>query len=374
MQIVRRARSEEWTRLLAWLDDGLRDGHRGRLAAEYPVALSALRPEAHLVIEADGTFLSHAFIRRVDAVAAGVPLRLGMIGLVYSDPAVRDRGLGSACVEAATQALRDEGADLVALWTDRSRFYTRLGFTLAGREWLWRLDSDSIDRARTEVATRAGPARNGLSALDVSAPRDDDASALEALLACKPAYVRRAPGELLAAFCAAECETFVARRDGVAVAYTALGRGDDFQSVVHEWAGQPEALLECLAAHLATRAKIGLLSSAAPEPLVACLERAGAVPHPGAFAWLRILDASAVWSSISAVTPGLEGSALSGANDDFVLEAGSTKTPLRHRDVSALIAGPRLPASVLGDLPDPWLAVVKSRLPLPLFVWGFDSI
>ncbi len=373
MEKVRCPRPDEFPRLLDWLDDGLRGGRRGRLAAEYPVALSPADLGAHLLIEESGGFLSHAFVRRVDAVAREISVSLGMIGLVYSAPEARNRGLASACVEAAIAELARSGAQLIALWTDRTRFYTRLGFGLSGREWIWRLDAARVERARRISRDRDDDGSRPRTS-EVSGPRERDAEILERAASERPAFVRRAPGQLARAWTAADCEVKVARRDGVPVAYSALGRGDDFPGIVHEWAGEPAALLDCLSAHLETRTAIGLLSSSAGEPLTDRLRDAGAVASPGGFAWLRIVDASALWSSIVAKAPGLSGTALSGAGDSFTLEAGAVKLSLRHRELCALIAGPRLPAGILADLPEPWLGALRERLPLPLFVWGFDSI
>lgn len=363
---VRALAAVRWPCLVDWLDDTLRNGRRGRLLAELPAVLDPARAADHLVIERAERFLSHAFVRCVPLVLRDVELVLGMIGLVVTDPAHRGAGLGSRVVEAAVAELTARGAHLVALWSDRPAFYERLGFVSGGREWLWRLVARQLAQARAGCATP--------SDFEVSGPREGDGPAFEALHATKPVRVRRAGGELLAAMTACECEVHVARRDGRPVAYTALGRGDDFPGVVHEWAGDTEGLLACLDAHLTSRKALALLSGPAQEPLATRLRESGVVPHPGPFAWLRWLRPLDVWNRIATSEAGLAGIALRRDADTHLLSSGGVDLALSDGELSALLAGPRLPARVLARLPEPGLGTLRARLPLPLFAWGFDSI
>ena len=55
--------------LLAWLDDGLRDGRRGRLAAEYGLGTPLGDDDEHVVARLGGRPVAHALIRRLEARA-----------------------------------------------------------------------------------------------------------------------------------------------------------------------------------------------------------------------------------------------------------------------------------------------------------------
>lgn len=362
---ARPATVREWPALLDWLDDELRAKRRGRLRAELPHLLLPERAADHLLIEARGRPLAHAFVRCVPLRVRDVALSLGMIGLVVTDPAHRGAGLGSRVVEAAVHELAARGAHLVALWSDRPGFYSRLGFVSGGREWLWRLVAPQLAAAR---------AHGDASGIETGPARAEELAALEALYAGKPVRVEREAGELARAIGACECEVQVARREGRAIAYAALGRGDDFPGVVHEWAGDVDGLVACLDALSRTRAALGLLSGAAEEPLALRLREAGAVPHPGPFAWLRWLRPLDVWGRVAGPSGELAGATLRRSGAAHVLASGDVALPLRDDELSALLAGPRLPARVLAKLPEPALGALRARLPLPLFVWGFDSI
>lgn len=252
--------------LLAWLDDGLKNGRRGRTASELPVALGEAAPEDHIVARLDGRFAAHAFLRRVTVEVRGSPFPLGMIGLVYADPAQRGRGLASACVEEAVRRLAERGARLALLWSELEPFYARLGFEPFGVERLYRVDAERCCVLRALTGPAPAPDR----------PRHEDAADLDALHAAKPVHVQRTPELWSRIGGVPDCELRVVRRDASATAYAALGRGDDFVGVVHDWAGEPAGLVACVASFLAQRPEVLVLAGAAGEPFERALRDAGA--------------------------------------------------------------------------------------------------
>lgn len=351
--------------LLAWLDAGLRGGRAGRLAAELPLALGEAAEDDHVVAWIAGAPASHALLRRIELEAAGVRLRLGMIGLVYTDPAWRGRGLAGACVEEALRRLAARGALLAALWSEAGSLYARHGFAPAGRETLWRLDTEICQRA---LAPLGGPS-------EVSPVRGDEWPALEALHAAKPSRVLRRGGELARAAGAPDCEVRVAREGGAPVAYAARGRGDDFRGVVHEWAGSARGVLSCLAHWLARGEELALLAGPAPEAPLAQLGAAGALPVPRPFAWLRLLGAEALWERLAGRSAALARLRLRpAAQGGFRFGDAERGAPLHAPEALALLFGPRPPAAALALLDGAERAALAERLPWPLFVWGFDSI
>src|SRR5690606_26828812 len=85
--------------LLDWLDDGLRAGRRGQLLAEHPLALAPERIGDSVVARCSGRLAAHALGRLVSARLPGRDeLPVGLVGLVYTEPAFRGRGLARACV------------------------------------------------------------------------------------------------------------------------------------------------------------------------------------------------------------------------------------------------------------------------------------
>jgi len=358
---LRTPQPEQRQELLDWLDDGLRGGRRGRLLAEYPTALEPGPRARHFAARVEGRLAAHALVKIARATAGGRTQPLGMIGLVYTDPAFRGQGLAGRCVEACVRHLVHCGVPLAALWSDRHSFYARLGFHPAGREFLYRVSRGSAARARLRLP---GP-------YAVEPPGHADWAALEALYAQKPARVARAPGELARLARCPDSRLLLARSGARVVAYAALGRGDDFSGVVHEWAGEPGGVLACLGELFGEREELLLLAGPQEEAPVASLRAAGADVHQGIFALVRLLDAPRLWRALTGDEPRLAAARLSARPEGFLLESGGGQVELDRAEGLALLLGPDLPRAVRGL---PGGALEHALLPWPLFAWGFDSI
>jgi GNAT superfamily N-acetyltransferase len=340
---------------------GLRGGRRGRLLGEYPTALEPGSRARHFAAWVDGRLASHALVKIAHATAGARTLPLGMIGLVYTHPDFRGHGLAGRCVEACVRHLVHCGVPLAALWSDRHSLYARVGFHPAGREHLYRVSRACTAQARLRLP---GPYR-------VEPPASADWTALEALYAAKPARVLRRPGELARLARCPDSRLVLARSGPRAVAYAALGRGDDFAGVVHEWAGEAGGVVACLAELQGGRDDVLLLAGPQEEAPIASLREAGARAHPGVFALLRLLDPVRLWRALTWHEPRLADARLSSDAEGFLFEVGAQRTHLSEADALELLLGPGCPPAarrLLGS------AASGAALPWPVFAWGFDSI
>ncbi len=280
--------------LLDWLDDGLRGGRRGRLLAEYGPLLEEPGAAHHVVCRIAGEPVSHVLWRVAEARAGGVALPVGMLGLVYTDPRARGRGLAGRALRAALEEIAARGAVLAALWSEKRDFYARLGFEAAGVERMLRIDASLCAAARAALGSRAG--------LEVSRARPGDGPALDALYAAKSARLARPSGWLARLAAAPDCELRVARAQGRVVAYAACGRGDDLQGVVHEWAGEPDAVLACASDLLGGRPALLMLAGPELEAPVRALRVVGAEELRGSLALIRVLDPARLPGGLEALS------------------------------------------------------------------------
>ncbi len=364
--------------LVAWLDDGLRRGHRGTLQREYPLSLHPLHPERHRVVRCEGRLAAHAMVQCVSLRVGEVSLEIGLIGLVYTDPSFRGQGLASRCVEACVETLRREGSVLALLWSDQPGFYRRLGFGPVGRDDLLVADAACLARARTAAAAGSGP-----EGLQVEPCRAGDLPYLEGMYARKAIHVERPPGALAALVAGPEVEVAVAHRGGAPVAYAARGRGDDFRDIVHEWAGDRAGVLACCERLRGERPALGLLTSPAFEGAAMDLLRAGAVRHPRAFGLARLLDAGALLRAVIDTDPALAGLGAHQQDDRVTFEGDGGSQTIPADECRTILLGSQLaetppdPDDRLGSLTclsDSERSALAKRLPWPLYVWGFDSI
>lgn len=360
---------DRWSEVVAWLDAGLRRGERGRLQAEYPISLRLENAGDQFLISEGSRPLSHAMLHRVTARVGEISLRLGLISLVFTEENARGRGLAGVCVRACVAQLRREGTTLAMLWSDRHGFYERLGFHPAGRERFLLLDSDVLQRASAGF----GPALE----LDVELPRQDDWQTLECLYAARRLRTERRPGDLALLAAGPEVTVRVARDAGRPVAYAALGRGDDFADVVHEWAGEETGVLACLRALQRGRSAIGLMASAEDEELIARLRRAGASEHGRVFALMCLLDPSTLWNEVRAGARDLAGVEMTRVGDRVRVTGGGEEVQISEAHALSLLLDGETAAG-LGPLAPALTAEERiafaEHVPLPLYLWGFDSI
>jgi GNAT superfamily N-acetyltransferase len=278
-----------------WLDRGLRDGRCGRLLAEYGPALGDPGAAEHLVCRSGPLLSAHVLWRVTGAQAGGLSLPVGLIGLVYTDPRFRGRGLATRALEIAISAIAERGAALALLWSDQPEFYARLGFEPAGTERRIALDG--------ELCAAAREALGAVAPLEVGACAHDEWLVLDALYAARAARLARPAGWLRRLAGAPDCDLRVARSKGRVIAYAACGRGDDLQGVIHEWAGDAAGVLACAESLLVGRSGLTLLASSERHLALRALALAGASETREPLALARILDASRIPGGAAGLTP-----------------------------------------------------------------------
>jgi hypothetical protein len=355
--------ARERAEILGWLDAGLRGGRPGALLAEYPGTLGHAA-SLHARMRVGGRPASHALGRFVRTRARGRSIAAGMIGSVYTDPLWRNRGFAHACVRSCTEKLAAGGALVIALWSDLDELYAPLGFRRAATEWIYELEER---KCRVAAAQRT-------AAFEVAAAQAGDWSALEAMYAAKSVRADRRPGSLAELAAAPACTTLVARRGGVPVAYASLGRGDDFAGFIHEWAGDGDGVLACFTELCAAHGPLRCLAGPIDEEPLALLRAAGAPSERRAAGLFAVPDPVRLWRAVAADAPSLAGVALSGAGRSFRIEGEAGHVDLDYDEIVALLLGPERPQRAAAALSPAQYLGVRASCPLPLYLWGFDSI
>jgi predicted N-acetyltransferase YhbS len=206
------------------------DGGPG-LLEEFPL-LTGRDNRSRCRVIADGAELvAHAAWRPVELVCRSERVRAAGIGLVTTHAAHRGRGLASELVSACVAEARAAGCELALLFGAARGLYRRLGFVPCGRERITRIAAPPV---RAPGRLRAGG-------------RADVPELLE-LLRAQPLRVERSAAEFERLLAIRNTQLHVFAREGGVVAYAVIGKGRDLQGVVHEWAGEPEAVAGLLAA------------------------------------------------------------------------------------------------------------------------------
>lgn len=394
----------ERDRIVAWLDAGLRPGRPGRLAHEYPLLFEPASEAVPITLWSGTRPSSFCYLWPTRFAFAGGMLRTALVSLVYTDPRDRSQGFARRVLARALREARVRELGLCLLWSELVDFYATQGFTRAGHECLLTVDADVLGRAR--VAPRSNPrshakssavpneAARGATSIRVERATAADWPAISALRTKRRCHVALADGgSVLAGI--PELDVRVARGAQGVVAFAMCGRGDDFCGVIHEWAGEPEAVLRCCDALVdAAGPGNGLLLLSPDEPgegddvgeLGWRLRSAGAQRLDNPLAWFAVSSLPALAADLAGLAPSFARAIR--LEDVDVREGGAPAIALVERALGErrLLSPAELVALLFSKPSDPTAAAARARiaaiapasvlteLPLPLFVWGLESI
>lgn len=369
---------EERRRVLDWLNEGLRNGRPGRLLSEYPLLFERNASAVPLTVWEGTTPIAFCLLWAVSFRVGVHRLRTGMISLVYTDPARRGRGHASHVVRAAIDHAAALDLGLLLLWSDLDSLYSSLGFVEAGSESLLVVDTKTVQRALQTEGTARG--------LQVDRATPADWPEIERLRGYRTSQLELDSGVLARARSIPDLEVRVARDATGVRGFAMRGRGDDLAEVIHEWGGDAGAALLCCEALLDSHEpwnELFLMTPPASDPLSWSLRRAGARRIRNPLAWMRIASPTAFASDLASMLPGIAGLTLElePAGDETTCLArlrsarGEIRLELR-RLFDALFgnAQPEDPEACSNALEPAVGRAACDHLPIPLFVWGLESI
>jgi predicted N-acetyltransferase YhbS len=249
------------------------DGAPG-LAAEYPLLVGPSNRDRRWVIREGECFAAHAAWVPVNLISGDRRLRAAGIGLVTTARDRRGRGLAASLVASCLRDASAEGRELAILFGTPSNLYRRHGFVPAGRERITRVEAaPSVDSAAAE---RVGPDHQcigGKHGIRRGGPAD--AARLLPLLERHPLRVERSLAQFETLLAIPRTRLWILEDGKGPVAYCVEGKGRDLEGVVHEWAGEPDAvatLARAVAAGLA-----GPLWLLSPESVLVPLDGEAAI-------------------------------------------------------------------------------------------------
>jgi predicted N-acetyltransferase YhbS len=204
------------------------DGVPG-LADEYPLLVGPTNRVRRWVIREGERITAHAAWVPLTLITAEQRLRAAGIGLVTTARDRRGRGLASSvvasCLEHATRA----DCELAMLFGTPSNLYRRHGFVQVGRERITRLDiasGEDFPEAKQSIRP-GGPA---------------DAARLLPLLERHPLRVARSLAQFEMSLAIPRTRLWILEEERGPAAYCVEGKGRDLRGVIHEWAGEPDAV------------------------------------------------------------------------------------------------------------------------------------
>lgn len=353
----------EFSTVVKFLDSNLRPAEDWSITSEYPIAFSPANLGNIRIIKENESVLAHAVMRPVIVKTPAGLFKIGALGSVVTSSDHRNQGLSTKTLESCLEAARAHGCDFSILWTNLYDFYRRLGFELAGSEMSVLIDN--------EIKTPP----HSLRFLDSTKV---DPGAIHRLYGQHTVSSLRTLEETRRYLQIPNTRVYTAWDErGVLKAYAIEGKGADLNGYVHEWGGGVSSLIPLFAYIRGSQQRpITVIIPRHSGNLIRQFEAMGLQINDGFLGMIKLLNPDNLFGKIKryARSLGVGDLVLEKQGDKFYLGcADGVFMTDSEQDVVKLVFGPSK-ASQIHDF-DPAVArSLEKVLPIPMWIWGWDSI
>ncbi len=363
MSEPRAPRANEYNKIIDFLDNSLRASEPWSISTEYPLALDQKNINNIRIIEEDGKIVSHAVIKILLIKTPIAIFKVAAIGSVVTLPEYRNRGYSSKIIKSCIQLATEQEADIAILWTDIYDFYKKLGFELAGSE------SALIFHSPFDVEPQ------NLTFLQTNKV---DPQSINKLFSKHSVGTMRNAFDIQTYLKIPKSKLYTAwDHNNQLQAYAVEGRGADLSDYIHEWGGGVSKILSLVSE--IRKQKNKTLTLISPSYCTNLIEQAtdhGALVNNGFLGMIKIINSRNLFFKIRRYARYL-------GQEDFILEHNGNEYILGHtghifrttseKDITQLIFGPQK-ASELHKFDVETTKILEQTLPIPMWIWGWDSV
>jgi GNAT superfamily N-acetyltransferase len=358
MPEARAPKNNEVSQLIDFLDKHLRPGSNWSIDKEYPLVFDDNNLEnIKIIMDKDHAVLAHAATKYLITKSTAGLFKVATIGSVLTAPEHRGQGLSNEVLNSAIQAAERECADFAILWTDLFDHYRKLGFELAGTEWSFVIDNTF------SIPTPAG--------LRILKSNRVDPQAILKVYSQHTCNSIRTSEEIRRYLQIPNANVYTAwAADNRLVAYAIEGKGADLQGYIHEWGGGVNELMS-LFSHIRNdlNKPITILVPQTAQNLSHQLQTHATTIHQGFLGMIRIVSEDLFFLKVHrhARRMGVKNFVLEKKSDKYLV--GTTTDTVILNSCNELV---RL---IFGPLNQDDLTPEFQKLfPIPLWIWGWDSI
>ena len=363
MEGPRSPRETEYPQVLEFLHQELRPTSNWSLASEYPTALSQSNMHNIRIITDEKKVLSHAVLKPLIIRTPMVVLKVAAIGSVVTDSQHRNQGLSRKVLDECLLEAQRQECDVAMLWTDLYDFYQKMDFELAGTEMSFVIDK--------EFST---PQTQPLKFLKTS---QISAESISRLYSQHSVTSVRTSEDIRKFLQIPQTVAYSAwDQNNQLVAYAIEGKGADLKGYIHEWGGGVSNLLSLFSfVRKDKKSPITVISPSHAINLIQKLKNIeGVVANQGFLGMIKLISHDQIFQKIKRAARSL------GMND-FVLERrngeifmGLTDDIISISDDRTLVRILFGPAVEIPYIKPETQAKLSQFLPIPIWVWGWDSI
>lgn len=357
----------EYAEVMQFLKETLRPESNWNLADEYPTALTMSNLHNLRIIK-DDKILSHAVLKPLIIKTPMMIWKVAAIGSVVTDESRRNQGLSRKIIDDCLSEAKKQNCDIAILWTSLHDFYRKMGFELAGSEISFLIDRSILPSSPSQVIKDQLRFVEGLQVSPES---------LFKLYQQHTVGSQRTIEDFKKFLQIPNTRLYTAwDNQNRLVSYAVEGKGADLKDYFHEWGGSVPHLT----------ALVGWIWNQRQQPfhfmlgghnlnLSSYFVKNGLSEHYGFLGMIKIVNKESFFHKVRKAAKSI-------GVGDFVLETTNEgKTRLGFLNDSVLIENDRdLVQVLLGPVPEiPALRTqtmerLERILPLPLWIWGWDSI
>ncbi|MFS4458418.1 GNAT family N-acetyltransferase [Bdellovibrio sp. HCB2-146] len=363
MEGPRSPREAELPQVFDFLNKKLRSEAPWSITAEYPTAFTPQNIHNMRIIADDEKVLSHAVMKPLIIKSPHVIFKVGAIGSVVTDDAARGQGLSTQIITDCLKSATEQSCDIAILWTDLFDFYRRMGFELAGSEVSFVIEEE-------------------FNVPPVNLRFSDDPKvspdAIYRLYASHSVNSVRTIEETRKFLSIPQTKVYTAwETNGQLAAYAIEGKGVDLGGYIHEWGGSVSKLM-ALFAYIRAQKKqpYTIIVPRHSQNLINQLQTKEVTMNSGFLGMIKLVNFDQLAAKIKRAfrAEGVADIVLEKHPAHFVFGVGQELVTIEQEtDLVKLLFGP-IDYRALGLFKEETVVKLEKVLPLPLWVWGWDSI
>jgi N-acetylglutamate synthase-like GNAT family acetyltransferase len=363
MEGPRTPAERELSHVIDFLNSRLRKDAGWSISAEYPTALVSANMHNIRIVMDQSQVVSHAVLKPLIVKSPHVIFKVGAIGSVVTDPAYRNQGLSTQIIQNCITEAQKQNCDIAVLWTDMYDFYRKLGFELAGSEISLHLSQN------IQV-----PSMN-LKFTDNSKVSPD---AILRIYNSHTCGTVRTLDDIKKFLAIPKTKVYTAwDTHGKLAAYAIEGKGADLGGYLHEWGGSVQSMLALIAWIQTQRTSaLTLIAPKNAQNMISHLETHGAIKNNGYLGMIKILNFDQLVQKVKRAfrAEGIADIVLEKTPAGVIFGIGTEIYTLeKDAHIAHLLFGP-IDYDQLDFLSDTARVKLTKLLPLPLWLWGWDSI
>jgi len=362
MEGPRPPREDELNQIFEFLNHELRPDAAWPLSSEYPTAFAPSNIHNMRIITESEKVLSHAILKPIILKTPVAVLKIAAIGSVVTESSHRNQGLSRKVIEDCVIEAEKQDCDIAMLWSNLYEFYQKMNFELSGVENSFVFEQEfAVPEHQLKF----------LKTTQISAESIYRLYSQHTVTSVRTAEDIRKFLQIPNASIYTAWDT-----NNQLVAYAVEGKGADLTNYIHEWGGSVPTLLALFSHIRKTKGTAyTVITPAHAENLNQNLRALpGVIFSQGFLGMIRLVRSEALFQKIkrAARSLGINDIVLEKRGPEYLLGVGDNLIAISdEKDLVRVLFGSFLE---IPHLTQETQEKLKRILPLPLWIWGWDSI